>query len=322
MTPVISLPSVDVVLVNWNSGDDLRTCLWTLAETSDKGVLRSVTVVDNASTDDSASALPAAIGQAQMKVLSNADNRGFAAACNQGAAVGRAELLLFMNPDIEAEPNSIRHAVDFLGAPENARVGICGVKLTNREGHVRQSCARFPTPSAVAGRLVGLDRVGVVAPHFLTEWDHESTREVDQVMGAFFLVRRSVFSTLDGFDERFFVFYEEIDFALRAQQAGWSSVFLATARAYHSAEAARSPSAVRQFYFSRSRVLYGHKHFSTWAARLLASATLVVEPLARASLSVARRDWRGLREGLVASRWLWRESGALLSGRDSRRPVQ
>lgn len=318
-----ALAPVDVVLVNWNSGHDLRRSLASLSSPSRAPVLHTIVVVDNASADGSAEGLPSALGEsAPVTVLRNEANVGFAAACNQGAAQGAAEYVLFLNPDVEADQEAVAQAVRFMADPEHAHVGICGIQLTDRAGRVHPSCARFPTPVALAGHTVGLDRVGVVAPHFLTEWDHATTREVDQVMGAFFLIRRAVFESLGGFDERFFVFYEELDLALRARQHGWASAYVATARAYHSAEAAQSASAVRQFYFGRSRILYGHKHFSRPSAVATAVSTLVAEPFARLVLSAARRDLQGFRETVRGSRWLWADARALLAGRDSRHPVR
>ncbi len=312
---------IDVVLVNWNSGPDLAACLHTLACTPDAALVRRVVVVDNASTDGSLRALPDRVGSAQVTVVRNVENCGFGAACNQGAALGEAPFVLFLNTDIEASAGALTTPTAFLQDPANAAVGICGIRLVDREGHIHASCARFPTPAAIAGRAAGLDRTGLVIPHFMTEWDHGDTRAVDQVMGAFFFVRRRTFSDLGGFDERFFVFYEELDFSLRARQAGWTTVYLAEAQAYHSGEAAGQPSAIRQFYSDRSRILYGYKHFGRGAAATLAGMTLVVGPLMRMSWLAAHCEWGALREAVRATRWLWREAPALVTGGDARQPV-
>ena len=313
---------VDVVLVNWNSGADLKNCLRVLASVPDAALVRSVVVVDNGSTDGSADGLPNRLAEAPIVTVQNEENRGFAAACNQGAALGQAPFVLFLNTDVEVEPGSLATPAAYLRDAAHARVGVCGIQLVDRQGHVQPSCARFPQPLDVAGQLVGLDRVGIVRPHFVREWDHGDTREVEQVIGAFFFVRRAVFEALDGFDERFFVFYEELEFSLRARRAGWSSVYLASARAFHSGEAASRPSAVRQFYADRSRVLYGHKHWRRAPAVAVAVVTLVASPVARAVYLVGQRNWTGLREAARAARLLWREAPALLAGGDSRRPVR
>lgn len=321
-TPSKTPDGVDVVLVNWNSGGDLQNCLRVLASVPDVVLVRSVIVVDNGSTDGSADELPDRLAEAAVVTVRNGENRGFAAACNQGAVLGQAPFVLFLNTDVEVEPNSLATPAAYLRDPTHARVGVCGIQLVDRQGHVQPSCARFPQPLDVAGQLVGLDRLGVVRPHFVREWDHADTREVEQVIGAFFFVRRAVFEALDGFDERFFVFYEELEFSLRARRAGWASVYLASARAFHSGEAASRPSAVRQFYADRSRVLYAHKHFRRAPAVAVAVLTLVASPVARAAYLVSQRNWAGLREAARAAGLLWRAAPALLTGGDSRAPVR
>jgi GT2 family glycosyltransferase len=127
-------------------------------------------------------------------------------------------------------------------------------------------------------------------------------------MGAFFLVRRDVFEALGGFDERFFVYYEDLDFSLRARAQGWRSVYLATAQAFHRGQGTtEGATARRTFYFCRSRILYARKHFSTMGALAVALATLALEPLAR--LAAAPRSAGAT---LRAFAMLWRDLPAIL----------
>src|SRR5262245_60129601 len=177
-------PAVDIVIVNWNAGALLRSCIAAL----DTGTTASrihVIVVDNASTDGSPDDL--AVTTLSLSVIRNADNRGFAAACNQGAAAGRASLLLFLNPDVRVAPDAIAQAMDFLSEPAQTATGIVGIRLLDRHGRTSRTCARRPTVAAMLFRPLFLDRIvpRAVPPHFMTEWDHLETRPVDQVMGAF-----------------------------------------------------------------------------------------------------------------------------------------
>jgi N-acetylglucosaminyl-diphospho-decaprenol L-rhamnosyltransferase len=101
-------------------------------------------------------------------------------------------------------------------------------------------------------------------------------------MGAFFFVRRSVFEALGGFDERFFVYYEDMDFAVRARKLGWSSVYLATAQAFHRGQGTTNTATERRtLYFARSRILYARKHFNSLGGFAVIITTLLLEPLAR-----------------------------------------
>jgi GT2 family glycosyltransferase len=127
--------------------------------------------------------------------------------------------------------------------------------------------------------------------HFMDDWDHGTTRRVDHVMGAFYLIRRSVFQEVNGFDERFFVYLEDLDLSLRTRRAGWEIVFLASARVYHrSGGTSEQVKAMRLFYALHSRIRYGYKHFAWWTATSLALGTLFLEPAARVARAIALRS--------------------------------
>lgn len=275
--------SVHVVIVNWNSGAQLRECLASFAALpGEDAVLARITVVDNASSDRSCDGLEA--GAVPLTAIRNAENRGFAAACNQGAAGCDAEFILFLNPDTRLLPGSVSEPTRYLRVPEHKSVGIVGIQLVDANGHVARNTVRAPSAWSMLGNTLGLDRLmpSIFPPLFATEWAHDETREVDQVMGAFFFVRRSVFEALGGFDERFFVYYEDLDFAMRARAQGWSSVYLATAQAFHRGQGTTDAATERRmFYFSRSRMLYARKYFSLFGAFAVIFTTLFFEPIVR-----------------------------------------
>lgn len=303
-------PSVHVVIVNWNSGTLLRECLTSFAAVAgDDVTVERVTVVDNASTDGSCDGLADAL---PLVVIRNSENRGFAAACNQGAANSRQDFLLFLNPDTRLMPGSLGQPAHYLR--EHERVGIVGIQLIDSEGHVARDTARAPTPFSMIGGSLGLDRLlpRAFPSHFATDWAHDETREVDQVMGAFFFVRRSVFEALRGFDERFFVYYEDLDFSVRARTLGWSSVYLSAAQAFHRGQGTTDAATERRmFYFARSRIVYARKHFSPPGALAVTFTTLLLEPVARlvafprsaaATLGAFAKLWKDLPNTLRARR--------------------
>jgi N-acetylglucosaminyl-diphospho-decaprenol L-rhamnosyltransferase len=276
------MPSIHVVIVNWNSGAQLRECLSSFATITDNAVtLARVTVVDNASTDGSCEELPDTL---PLTLVRNDVNLGFAMACNQGAAGSTADFLLFLNPDTRLMPGSLALPARYLGSPQHEAVGIVGIQLVDAAGHVARNTARVPTAGSMIGNSLGLDRVlpAWFPPHFASEWPHDETRVVDQVMGAFFFVRRAVFDDLGGFDERFFVYYEDLDFALRARARGWSSVYLASAQAFHRGQGTTHAATERRtFYFCRSKLLYARKFLSPGGALAVIAVTLLLEPIAR-----------------------------------------
>lgn len=300
------LNSVDVVVVNWNAGFQLAENVESIGK-HDHGLVSSVIIVDNASTDDSLDRVET-MQDLPFKplIIRNSENYGFGKACNLGAQQAKSEYLLFLNPDAALYADTLPKALAFMQDPANSKVGICGVQLLDEAGHVSRSCARFPSALGFVAHAVGLDRFFPRLGHFMAEWDHAQTRQVDQVIGAFFLVRRNLFEALHGFDERFFVYFEEVDFSYRARQAGWRSMYLAEAQAFHAGGGTSNQVKARRLFYSlRSRLLYAFKHFSWMGAFAVLLATLLVEPLSRSALALMRRSWAGLKETWAAYGMLW-----------------
>jgi N-acetylglucosaminyl-diphospho-decaprenol L-rhamnosyltransferase len=305
--------TVDAVIVNWNSQSLLRECLAALDQ-DDIAERLNIIVVDNASTDGSAVGLAAE--HARLEVVLNAKNFGFAAACNQGAKRGSAPFLLFLNPDVRVKPGAVASTVRYLEYPTHSDVGIVGIQLLDIDGRVQRTCARAPTATALLLQTLFLDRLcpGLVAPHFLTHWDHGDTRPVDQVMGAFLLIRRELFESLGGFDERFFLYYEDDDLCAAAREAGWSVVYHAGAQALHVGQGTTSAVKDRRlFHHASSRVEYSAKRYGRVATIVLVALILSVEmPVRWLHATVTRSPWEGR---LVARGMLlfWRNLAPLLN---------
>jgi GT2 family glycosyltransferase len=277
-------------------------------------------VVDNGSTDGSTDNLE---GQFNIPiyVIRNENNRGFAAACNQGAAEGVAPYILFLNPDTRVFDGTLKSAVAVFERSDQRDVGIMGVQLLDDESKIARSCARFPQLGHFIAISIGLDKL----PWFrwvgysMKEWSHTKTRVVDEVMGAFFLVRRDLFDRLEGFDERFFVYYEEVDFSLRAHKAGYHSVYYADAQAFHlGGGTSRQVKAIRLFYSLRSRLLYGFKNFSVFKAWVLLVVTVFLEPFTRVGYCFLQRDWLGVKNTILGYCMLLREMRSIIRKRSTR----
>ncbi len=302
-------PVLDVIIVNWNAGPLLHQCLESIAAAARSYIdLKRVVIVDNASIERPLQSVDTA--GLPTVVIRNEQNRGFATACNQGASGSVADYLLFLNPDTTLRLEALARPIVFMEQPQNSRIGIVGIQLVDDNGNVARTCARFPTPGRLLATMLGLDRAapGLFPAHFMIEWDHRQSGEVDQVMGAYFMVRRSMFEALGGFDERFFVYFEEVDLSVRAHALGWRSCYLATAQAYHhgSGDVKKHMPALRLFYSLRSRMQYGYKHFNPFTATLVALGTLFVEPLSRLLLASVRRSPSQFADVLKAYALLWR----------------
>jgi N-acetylglucosaminyl-diphospho-decaprenol L-rhamnosyltransferase len=286
------MPKVDVIIVNWNAGGQLHRCLDSLARAGREGFdLERVVVVDNASSDGSADDLDYA--SPPIATIRNTRNEGFAAACNRGASASRADYLLFLNPDTELFEDSISAPLALMERPENGGIGIAGIALVDESGAVSRSCARFPSLARCVSRALGLSKLSLrfFPSYVMSEWDHGSSRVVDHVSGAFFLVRRAVFENLAGFDERFFVYLEDVDFSYRTSLAGWRSYYLAEARAFHKGGGvSESVKTERLFYSTSSRILYAFKHFTGVEAAALTLVTVAIEPVVRLCSAVVTRS--------------------------------
>jgi GT2 family glycosyltransferase len=301
----IKRPTVAVIIVNWNGGLGLRGCVGSIIEFGG-AVVSKIVVVDNASTDGS---IDGVSGLANVTVIRAESNLGFARACNLGARCVDSQYLLFLNPDAALHQNTLENTVGFMEESVNANIGICGVQLFDESGLVARSCARFPSARSLAAHAIGIDRIYPSLGHVMTEWDHSTSRYVDHVIGAFYLVRRELFRALNGFDERFFVYLEDLDFSLRARQAGWRSIYLTDVGAFHAGCGTSSQVKAHRLFFSlRSRFLYVFKHFPKAGAFLVALVTLLVEPIIRSLFVLSKRSFSSMKDTweayLMLVRWL------------------
>lgn len=304
--------------MNWNAGEQLQTCLSSVSTARQESFrITRVIVIDNASSDGSVDRLVGV--DLPVEVIRNSTNRGFAAACNQAARGSCAEYLLFLNPDVVMERDSLEASVGFMQRAENERIGISGVQLRDTRGVVCRSCAHFPRARTLFGMSLGFHRIsqGNFPGLISKDWDHMSSVEVDHVIGAFYLVRRSLFEDLGAFDERFFVYLEDLDFSYRARRAGWRSYYLVQAKAMHRGGGCSDQiKGTRLFYSLRSRILYAYKHFSVLGATLVTLGTILIEPFTRIAWEGFGGSIRGVRETVEAYVMLWRTLPGLL--RDGR----
>jgi len=299
-------PTLDIVIVNWNSGNLVSECIDSIGcSLNNKFELQRVVVVDNASVDDSISNIKNE--DLPLKIIKNSVNVGFGKACNQGAKGSNADYLLFLNPDTKLERNSLSNSLTFFSKKENSNIGILGIKQVNEFGEINQNCARFPTPFSMISRSFGIDKLfpKLTNSHFMTEWDHDSNRIVDQVMGSFYLIRKDLFEMLGGYDERFFVYYEDLDLSLRAKKKGFSSFYLAETEIFHKGHGTtESVKSIRLFYNLRSKIIYAKKHFNVISYFFITLTILLFEPIARIIFALSKGNISTVKEILEGYKML------------------
>ena len=292
----------------------LRECLNSIrgAAARDGFALSRVVVVDNGSADGSADQLH--YPDLPLTVIRSTENLGFAAGSNRGALGSGADYLLFLNPDMLLESDSLVSTIKFMEAPQNSRVGVCGIQLVDERGQIMRSCSRLPAPAHFYAHIFGLNRLfpSWFQNNFMSEWNHADTKQVEVVTGAFLLVRRAIFQSLGGFDERYFVYLEDVDFLEAVRRAGWQCYYLAGAQAYHKGGGCSEQiKTARLFYSLRSRILYVQKHFPRTAASGILFSTMMIEPWTRLALAALQGSVSAIRETIEAYGMLWRALPAM-----------
>lgn len=221
-----------IVIVNYNSSEDLARCLASL-RTHPPACAHAVVVVDNASRDPGL----AAVREAHPDVywLMSSENVGYARGVNRGIAAAAADYHLILNPDIVVLPGSLDALLAFADARPKA--GIVGPQLLNEDGSIQDSCRRFYTFRTLLLRRTPLGRLvqnaRSVREHLMRDFDHRSERAVDWVLGGCMLVRRQAMERTGLLDERFFLYLEDVDWCYRMWQAGWDVLYTPEARFVH-----------------------------------------------------------------------------------------
>lgn len=222
-------PRIAVVILNYNSGEDILSCLGSLWEV---GEPLEVVVVDNASSDGSPQRITERFPHVCM--VRNERNLGFATAANQGVRASRAPHVFLLNPDATVRPQALTTLMRCLD--ERPRAGAVGPLVRNPDGSIQPSKRGFPSlPEAAMHGLLGLfwsTNPGTRA-YLLTDTDLSQLRRVGWVAGHSVLLRREAFEAVGGFDERFFFFVEDVDLCRRLWDAGWEVWFEPRAEVVH-----------------------------------------------------------------------------------------
>ena len=293
---------VDIVIVNWNAGSYLQDCIKSIVDNKNENI-GNVLIVDNGSTDNSLSLVPN--DKTYINIIREKINHGFGKACNIGAKYTDSKYILFLNPDTKINESSINQSINFMEKQSSSDVGICGIQLKDKHG-ISASCSRFPSVFNILSSSIGLSKLFFKLGAPMKDFSHESSIEVDQVMGAFFLIRRDLFNKCNGFDEQFFVYFEEVDLSKRIKDLGFKSFFLADCNAFHAGGGvSQQVKAKRLFYSIRSRILYSRKHFNFLSYMFVYFMSLLVEPFPRIVFSIAKFEFKAILETISAYRLLF-----------------
>ena len=226
--------TLTIGIVNYNTKKDLRRCIKSILD-NPPDCNYNVIIVDNDSKDGSKEFLRK-IKNKNITCIINEKNVGFGKACNQIAKITSNSYILFLNPDVETTENSINKLIDFL--KKNNKIGAVTGKLLYPNKSFQLSCRQFPTIFKVLfGRESFLRKVSpnniISKQYLMTELDYDKTQFPDWARGAVMLFKTELFKKIGGFDERFFLFFEDTDICFRLKNAGYSIAYFPKAIFYH-----------------------------------------------------------------------------------------
>ena len=262
------MTKVSIAIVTWNNAREIAECLAPLASLPESW---EVWVADNASADRTVEI----IGNdfPRVRVIANVENLGFAKACNQIVANTGGEYVLFLNPDSIASKDALEKALHDIERDE--QIGVLGVRLSDETGDLQKSAYRFPNvfnsfiEKLGLYRLLSNDRKReiLLGDYF----DHQSSREVDWLYGAFMLSRRSAIEKAGGIPEDYFLFAEDLDFCYLVKKAGYKIWFSAECEIIHKGNqsAGQLPSIWRVERTVLSKYAFCFNRFGWFRTRLI-----------------------------------------------------
>ncbi len=264
---------LSVVIVSYNTRDMTLQCLRAL-HIALNDMKAEIFVVDNASSDGSAEA----IGRdfPNVNLLKNENNHGFGAANNQAIRLAQGEFVLLLNSDAFPAQSAIDRLIEC--ARNQPRGAVFGPRLLNEDGSLQHSCYRFPSPIKSIWENLLLASTFPNHPIFgdYRNWPHDAQREVDFVIGACWLVRRTAIEEIGLFDEEFFLYSEETDWAKRFQKAGWKTFFVPEAEVTHLGGISGATQADRVFCeFHRGQERFMRKHYGQFGLTIYRLTTVM-----------------------------------------------
>lgn len=253
---------VTVIIVSWNTRELTMKAIETLLENAGD-VAMHVVVWDNASADGSAKAIAREFPMVEL--IAHDENIGFAEANNRVAKTVTSEWILLLNPDTETHPRAVENLLQF--AKANPQAGIVGGRTVFPDGSLNpSSCWQKSTPWSLFCNAFWLNRIFRGSNLFNSEamggWKRDSVRQVDIVVGCFFMLKRSLWEELGGFDRKYFMYGEEADMCLRAAKLGYRPMITPDAQIMHLVGASTKMRSEKQIRLMRARVSLMEDHWN------------------------------------------------------------
>ena len=262
---------LSIVILSYNTNDLTLACLKSAADQYKKELEKKdfeIIVVDNASSDGSVDAISCLQKEVpNLRLIQNRENLGFAKGCNIGAKAAEGEYLLFLNSDTKVLDRGFLSMADFL--EKNKNVAILGGKLVNNDGSIQRSCGKFYNLFNLVLVLLGMERIGFVRS------SPSKIQQVDWVSGACMMIEKKLFNNLEGFDEYFFMYIEDMELCFRVGKVGLLTYFYPDIKLFHeSLGSSNRTFAIINIY---KGILYFYAKHKSHLGYLIAKALLITK---------------------------------------------
>lgn len=271
---------LSIIIVSWNVKEILRENLKSIFQSSNN-INFEVFVVDNNSSDGSAEMVRQEFPQ--VKLISNSDNKGFAKANNQAIKKSQGRYVLLYNPDMKCFVDTFEKMIKWMD--QHSEVGVGGCRLVKEDGSDFQHIRRYPKLSDQLAIVLKLPHIfpKILNKYLQVDFDYEKQAEVDSIRGSFFMIRREVINKIGGLDERYFIWFEEVDYCRQAKNADFKVMYnpFVQCMDLKGKSFAQLPRGKAQKYFKDSMLKYFKKWHSSWQYYVLKLAWPIGSLIAR-----------------------------------------
>ncbi len=288
---------IDIIIVNYYSLNKLKPLLKSIEASDFGGIEVSIIIASNSNERE----LKDLQGHENLQLIINDCNKGFGYACNQALTSCTHSYVLLLNPDTVLKKNTLYDSFHFM--EKNKEVTVLGVQHLNTQNEIAASCSRFPQVHNFLNEIFGLNKIfkRSKGASLMIEWDHSHSVLVDQVMGAFMFIRKEFIDKFGLMDDRFFMFYEDMDFCKKVWSNGGKVYYNSTIQVEHEGMSSTENSvSAKLYYIIQSRLKYARKHFNSLSYITLFIATVFVEPFSRMVFQILKGSKKGIKETFKA----------------------
>ena len=260
-----------IITVPWRVRDLVRDNFSAIFANT-KNIEFEVIAVDNDSQDGTVEMITKEFPQ--VKVIANNYNAGFAKANNQGIAISKGRYILLLNPDMRVLPGTLEKMVKWMD--EHKDVGLAGCHLIKENGETVPHVRRYPEFCDQLAIVLKLPHIfpSILNGYLRSDFDYKKEAEVDSIRGSFFMIRREVIDRLGGLDERYFIWFEEVDYCRQVKNVGWKVMYTPTVECidFVGKSFALLKRGKSQDYFRDSMIKYFKKWHPAWQSAVLKAA--------------------------------------------------